>query len=249
MVKISVVIPAFNANATIANAVLSVYNQSYPAWELIVVDDGGNEDILLPDHTGQLHAHIIRHERNKGVSAARNTGWEHASGSFVAFLDSDDCWHPRKLEYLAQWIQGNPDAVLIGHAFDTNKATLLQQDVKPLPLVRSGIFRFLWRNRFQGSSITVRKDAPLRFDESMRFSEDFDLALQVAIHKYPVYYSASQLTVLGRPQLSKGGLSGNRMSMRMGELKAYRKLAKFGWFWAFFTPFLLLFSLLKHLLR
>ena len=94
---ISVIIPAFNAATTIQRTIGTVLQQSFTAWELIVIDDGST------DRTAEL-VREIRDDRirlysivNAGVAAARNFGIEHASGSFIAFLDADDWWMTEKL--------------------------------------------------------------------------------------------------------------------------------------------------------
>jgi len=96
---ISVVIPSFNRPKRTRAAVQSVCNQTAPPNEIIVVDDG-SEPPLHQDDLGPVNAavRIIRHERNRGAAAARQTGVDAAQGDYVAFLDSDDIWLPEKLE-------------------------------------------------------------------------------------------------------------------------------------------------------
>lgn len=93
---ISVVIPAFNAERFLADAIDSVRNQSYAHTEIIVVDDGST------DRTFQIASQIpgVRafQQPNGGIGAARNTGIQHGKGELLAFLDSDDLWVPDKLE-------------------------------------------------------------------------------------------------------------------------------------------------------
>jgi glycosyltransferase involved in cell wall biosynthesis len=96
---VTVVIPAYNRAATVGRAIESVLNQTHQDFEIVVVDDGST------DTTASVVAAItdpritlIRHERNLGGGAARNTGYRAGSAPFVAFLDSDDEWLPTKLE-------------------------------------------------------------------------------------------------------------------------------------------------------
>lgn len=94
---VSVVIPMFNSENTIRLTLESVINQTYPHFEVILVDDGSTDkSISLVSHF-KSQVRIIRQE-NMGVSGARNTGWKASQGSLIAFIDSDDLWLPNKLE-------------------------------------------------------------------------------------------------------------------------------------------------------
>lgn len=101
MADISVVIPAYNAEETIARAVRSALDQTLRPREVIVVDDGSLDATVRAVPTGHPRVRLIEHESNKGGSAARNTGWRAASGGWIAFLDADDVWRPEKLEMQA----------------------------------------------------------------------------------------------------------------------------------------------------
>ncbi|AWK90283.1 glycosyltransferase family 2 protein [Azospirillum thermophilum] len=95
---VSIVIPAFNRAHTLRRAIASVLAQEIADWELIVVDDGssdGSADIPLSYNDPRIR--VLRHERNRGAAAARNTGVGAARGRYIAFLDSDDEWLPGKL--------------------------------------------------------------------------------------------------------------------------------------------------------
>lgn len=97
MPKVSVVIPAFNAAAFVAEAVGSVLSQTFRDLEIIVVDDGSTDDTLARVATFSGSVRAI-HQVNSGVAAARNRGIGEAAGNYVAFLDADDTWKPEKLE-------------------------------------------------------------------------------------------------------------------------------------------------------
>lgn len=97
---VSVIIPFFNSSETLFRAIDRVFAQSCSKWEIIVVDDGSTSPMVRPDDARLNDGRIrwLRHQSNQGVSAARNTGVAAARGLFIAFLDSDDEWMPRKLE-------------------------------------------------------------------------------------------------------------------------------------------------------
>jgi len=97
--QVSVVIPVYNRAATIGRAVASVLGQSFQDFELILVDDGSTDGTADAIRSfGDPRVRLVQHERNRGAAAARNTGVAAAAGDLIAFLDSDDAWHPGKLE-------------------------------------------------------------------------------------------------------------------------------------------------------
>src|SRR5258706_6591961 len=108
MSRISVIIPTFNSAALVTAAVDSVLAQTTPPTEILVVDDGSTDDTRqrLAPYAGRLR---YLHQQSKGVAAARNLGLKQATGEFVAFLDADDIWHPRKLERQLTAMTANPD--------------------------------------------------------------------------------------------------------------------------------------------
>lgn len=99
--QVSVIMPVFNAEKTMRKSIESVLEQTHRALELVAVDDGSGDAsaaILREYSTFDSRVRIVLQEENGGVAAARNAGLREATGSYVAFLDSDDWWHCRKLE-------------------------------------------------------------------------------------------------------------------------------------------------------
>jgi len=96
---VSVVIPAYNRAHSIGQAIQTVLNQTYQDLEIIVVDDGSSDNTEgVVRGLKDIRIRYIRHEKNKGATAARNTGIKAAKGEYIAFQDSDDEWLPQKLE-------------------------------------------------------------------------------------------------------------------------------------------------------
>ncbi len=115
--KVSVIIPSYNRIDYIGEAIDSVLNQTYPASELIVVDDGSTDGSyeylqgLAQDGKIQLLSHPGR--ANKGQSAALNLGLEQAQGDFIAILDSDDVFELNKLELQVNYFRAHPDVGIV----------------------------------------------------------------------------------------------------------------------------------------
>jgi glycosyltransferase involved in cell wall biosynthesis len=191
-VRFSVVIPAYNASATIAQTIRSVFLQSEQDFEIIVVDDGSTDDTA--EQVRSLHDRrlAVITQQNGGSSAARNRGVAAASGSYVCILDADDLWLPEYLKVMGAALDADPDA-----AFAYTDAWLLDDKTKrirrtsamyyerppslPLPDVQTLFLRVLERN-FIPSFITYRRsvfDAVGGFDESLRVVQDWEHTLRV----------------------------------------------------------------------
>lgn len=120
-VKVSVVIPSYNREKTIQACLLSVINQSYPPFEIIVVDDGSTDNTILKiKELGDQRIRILK-QQHKGAQAARNYGIRGARGDYIAFLDSDDEWLPDKLKIQVQYLEGRQDIVVYCDCYEVNR--------------------------------------------------------------------------------------------------------------------------------
>lgn len=241
--KISVVIPAYNAAGSIQAAIQSCIQQSLPAHEIIVVDDASTDRTLhLAKQFKQITA--ISLPQNSGPSSARNKGWDIATGDIIAFLDSDDTWLPDKLEKIHQVFSEHEEILYLGHPYTVNKAETAGDNATSTLSYTSIVLR----NPFQPSCISVRKTLKEHFDETYRYCEDHELSIRVA-NKHTCYWIDLPLTLLGRPQLSAGGASGNIWKMRKGEMKLYGSIYKHNPVYIVFVPFLWVYSLGKMCYR
>ena len=108
---VSVIIPTYNRGWVVKEAIDSVLDQDFSDYELIVVDDGSNDNTReILEAYGK--AITVLQQSNRGVSAARNRGIAEAAGRLIAFLDSDDLWLPRKLTAQVKFFEENADAVI-----------------------------------------------------------------------------------------------------------------------------------------
>jgi glycosyltransferase involved in cell wall biosynthesis len=198
MPSISVVIPAYNRADTIGLAVGSVLRQTVGDLEVIVVDDASTDGTAAAlGAIGDRRLRVIRHERNAGGSAARNTGIRAAAGDWIAFQDSDDEWLPLKIErQLAALARFGEEAVgvycgmiILGRPED---AGLDPSAVAywPNPRLRPASFEgWLYRALLQSGSLIStqtfmgRRPALLEiggFDESLRALQDWDCFLRLS---------------------------------------------------------------------
>ena len=192
---VSVIIPTFNRGYCLEESIRSVLQQSFADFELIVVDDGST------DNTSELVARfpavkLIRLEKNRGVSFARNRGMVEAQGDCIAFLDSDDLWEKDKLASQVKWIERGFHAVYTDEIWIRNRVR-----VNPMNKHRkySGdIFRYCLPLCIVSPSSVLLRAKMLSevggFDESMQVCEDYDLWLRIA-KRYPFYFIAEKLIV------------------------------------------------------
>ena len=105
---VSIIMPSYQSGLYIADAINSVMRQTYPHWELLITDDASSDNSvqIINAFTSQdERIRLFQLEQNSGVATARNHSIQQAKGRYIAFLDSDDCWHPAKLEKQLAFMQ------------------------------------------------------------------------------------------------------------------------------------------------
>lgn len=107
---ISIITPSLNSERYIGEAIQSVINQSYPYWELLIVDGGSSDktiDIIEKFSMSDSRIKLIHNKNDNGTSQARSEGIKKANGEFIAFIDSDDIWHNEKLKIQIEFLKKN----------------------------------------------------------------------------------------------------------------------------------------------
>jgi glycosyltransferase involved in cell wall biosynthesis len=186
---ISVVIPTYNYGHFVTGAVESALAQTYPDREVIVVDDGSTDDTRdrLAPFEGRIR---YIHQENRGLSAARNTGIRAARGALIAFLDSDDLWHPEKLAVQARYLAEHPKvALLASDHLDMHTSEIGEVDWPPVDgahAIQARAISFeqlVIGSRFGACGVVARKwcfDEVGFFDETLRSAEDVDMWIRIA---------------------------------------------------------------------
>lgn len=183
--EVSVVMPVWNRADDIGRAIRSVLAQTFPAWELLIVDDGSTDALpaALAPFRGDPRIRAFRQE-HAGVSAARNLALRHARGVLVAYLDSDNYWYPRMLAAAAQAFRGDPelDVGYAGIAYEWpdgridfalpafDRPWLLKHNIVDLNVL---VHRRRLYERLGG------------FDEDLQRAVDWDLLLRYTAHRPP----------------------------------------------------------------
>src|SRR5690606_29093225 len=114
----SVVIPLYNKASNISKTILTVLNQNFSKFEIIIVNDGSTDNSLDIVKTFSDERIVVIDQKNGGVSKARNTGIEHAKNDWIAFLDADDLWKPNHLETIYEMIIRFPNYDVYSTSFE-----------------------------------------------------------------------------------------------------------------------------------
>lgn len=190
MPQVSVVIPAYNAMAYLPETLQSVLAQTFPDFEVLIVNDGSSDGIeewfaTVQDQRVQLISQV-----NQGLSGARNTGIKHAQANYIAFLDADDLWEATKLEKQVHCLNANPEAGLVY----TWTAYINEAGISTGRIFASEAEGDVWKTLILhnivecGSVAMVRRECFATvgmFDRNLRsYVEDWDMWLRIAT-RYP----------------------------------------------------------------
>ncbi|MEO5898231.1 MAG: glycosyltransferase [Vicinamibacterales bacterium] len=199
MPHVSVVIPVFNSSSVIAAALRSVFEQTYEDFEVIVVDDGSEDEAALCGELGKWGDRIVYvRQTNSGPASARNTGIAKATGRLIAFLDADDEWLSTKLQQQVAYFERYPATGLL-HTGVIGESALCRDLGGP----SRPAFCDLYHTRFFVNTLTVMIRAEVlqevgSFDERREIHiEDWDLWLRIAA-KHPFGYLPEALAVYHR---------------------------------------------------
>ncbi|MDP8980856.1 MAG: glycosyltransferase family 2 protein [Acidobacteriota bacterium] len=231
MPTVTVIMPAYRVTAYIADALDSVFRQTYTDYEVIVINDccpdTANLERVLAPYLARIR--YLKQDQNTGPAGARNTGLHAATTPYVALLDADDLWEPKYLETHIGMLQADPsldvvygNARLFGNTADVGR---LSMDLLP----SSGEVNFASLITLQCNvniSSTARREALLKaggFDPSQRRCEDFDLWLRLAKAGGKFAYHRQ---VLMHYRKHDASLSSNIEAAWLGILDLYEKVKR-----------------------
>lgn len=189
MINITIIVPAHNAELYISQTLRSVVRQTYPGWNLVVVDDGSTDKTAMLARSVVPQATVLNGAKG-GVSKARNTGLLYSDTEYVLFLDADDVLEPDALEQLRSGFDTCADAVASFGSF-----VKMLPDGSPYPgqtdpgfarYPTGDVLRPMLKQNFlaNGGHVLVRAEAARRiggFDPSLRLSEDWEFWCRLAL--------------------------------------------------------------------
>lgn len=249
--KISVVIPAYNAEKSLFRALESVISQTLKPFEIIVVNDGSK------DSTEKIANEFIQKNSdfniklisklNGGVSSARNAGLKNAVGDYIALLDSDDEWFLDKLEKQIQVFNNNSSISFVGglifEPLNGKKGELIEIDLSKL----------IFKNYFQPSTVIFKREIIETiglFDETQNYAEEGNYFMRIA-SEYKCCLMNEQIVLYdqGKKGFGQSGLSANLKEMEKGELKNLKFAYNKGYISFLKYGIAVVFSILKYFRR
>lgn len=220
----SVIIPLYNKENYIENALKSILNQTFTDYEIIIVNDCSTDNSIakIESYLSEKIT-LIHHEKNKGLSATRNTGVKNAKADYITYLDADDLWKPTFLTTIYRLITNFPEAKIFGTNYEEvyghkilkpfNNSDTLANDFE-------GIIDFFKINIKQGiynhGSVCFHKAVFEKvgyYDETINFSEDIDFNIRANSH-FKLAYSNSvkmQYTMQSENQITTSKISGKTL--------------------------------------
>ncbi len=188
--EISVIIPNYNRSEILNKAVDSVLHQTYRKFELIVVDDGSSVNIdFIKDKIIDAGHQFIKHDKNRGVAATRNSGIKKSKNEWIALLDSDDSWHPLKLGKQVEFLTQNREIKFFQCRENWYRNGKLQnQGKQPTMPNGDGFFESIKNCCISSSTVMFKRnlfDEFGGFNASMKVCEDYDLWIKIS-SKYSV---------------------------------------------------------------
>lgn len=241
---VSVLIPVYNSGEVAYRAVASVARQTLRPREVILIDDASpkKEETrewltkIETDFGDGLSIIVLYQEKNGGPGEARNAGWDIAKGKYIAFLDSDDIWHPKKLEIQYAFMEAHPDLGFSCHHMKPIQEKEIENfseeavSVKMAKVIPINPVRYLFKHYPKGgtpSVIIIRRREDIRFQPGKRYFEDA-LLWWTYCFRYGGALLDINMAASFKDFYGASGLSGNLWKMEKGELESFGILREEG---------------------
>ena len=224
---VSIVMPAYNASAFIAESIQSVQKQTFNSWELLVIDDSSTDntlriikDFAQRDHRIRVHSLPV----NQGAGFARNIGIKASKGDYISFLDADDLWKPHKLQTQLNFMKKH------GVAVSYSSYELMEENGKSLnqkvQALKELSYSKLLRANYVGNLTGMYCSGEIGkiYSPPIRKRQDWGLWLK-AVEKAGIAKGITE--PLAKYRVRKGSISGNKWKMLQYNYKVYRKVLNY----------------------
>lgn len=258
---VSVILPCYKASDTVSIALKSAAFQTRPPAEILIMDDGS------PDNSRAVIENMIKEieeqtpsrirffpfEQNRGVYPVRNDGLREATQPYLAFLDSDDYWHPQKLEIQYGFFERDPDLALSCHGVKYRNGGPETLDFfsdnheHSTKILKNA--NVLYRNVMVTISIMIKKPESLLFDESKPRGSDMLFWLEIVLRGGKAMWIRDYMSFTAKPLYGASGLSGNIWKAEMAQQDNLKKLWQRGYISLTYSLLLRAFSFAKMIRR
>jgi len=236
---VSVIMPLYNAQAYLADAIESVLSQTFHVWELLIVDDASTDDSLMiaKAYAGNdTRIRVIEQKENGGAAVARNRGIEEARGRYIAFLDCDDMWMPQKLEKQVAFMQQHDIALSYTGYYSISEEE--GKIIKEIGVPSRTDYHELLKQNTIGCLTAMYDSRELGkvFMPDLRKRQDYALWLKI-LKQIPCAMGIEE--PLAYYRIRKNSLSANKIRSSLYNWKMYREVEKlplykaiyyFGWY-------------------
>jgi len=243
---VSIITPLYNGENYIKDTIESVISQSFENWEIIIIDDCSSDQgpEIVEKYAGKdSRIKLIKLQKNSGGAVARNLGIKEAKGKYIAFLDSDDLWHPQKLEKQVEFMEGNKyDFTYTWYEKIDEEGNLLNEVVRSKDKVN---YTELLKSNQIGCLTAIYDQEKLEkiYMPLIRKRQDYALWLQT-LKKTKYGYCLNEN--LAQYRVVDGSVSSNKMNLIKFNWQLFREVEKMGilrssyyLFWNIFTKIFL----------
>jgi glycosyltransferase involved in cell wall biosynthesis len=245
---VSIITPLYNAEKFIHETIHSILKQTYSNWEHIVVDDASNDaSVMIANRSINEDSRfkLIQLEQNRGAAYCRNYATEQAKGEYIAFLDSDDLWHPQKLEQQIQIMEdGQHSVTFTSYLHIDQHGNALNKRIKALPVLS---YAKQHRNNYIGNLTGIYRAGKIGkiFAPNIRKRQDWAVWLEaikrnegpaIGIQKDLAFYRVRQ-----------DSISSDKINLLKYNFMFYKDHLRYSWLKSFFclTRFLIEYFLVR----
>lgn len=253
-IPVSVVLPCFRCAETVERAISSIIQQTQSPAEVIMVDDASGDETMptIREIEAQYPEliKVLALNTNSGPANARNAGWAVATQPYIAFIDSDDSWHPDKLKIQYEFMLSHPDVALSGHQCvhirNGDKTPSIPEDFQVTTINARSL---LVKNAFSTPTAMLKSNIDFRFKDGKRCAEDLFLWQQISFGGLKVVRLECPLAYVHKAKYGDSGLSAQLWKMQRGELDNFSAIYRAGHIDIFLYIAATLFSVLKFFKR
>ncbi|WP_100610463.1 glycosyltransferase family 2 protein [Confluentibacter lentus] len=221
---VSIITPMFNSEAYISETINSIINQTYPNWELLLIDDCSTDNtFIIVQKLISKHPNIklIKNSTNLGAAITRNKGIEAAKGAYIAFLDGDDVWKPKKLETQLAFMNSNDcDVCFSSYDLMNEDGTFLNTQVQALKTLP---YKKLLKSNYVGNLTGIYNVEVLGKILSPNLQKRQDWLLWLAVIKKSGKPALGMEESLAYYRVRKDSMSSNKINLLKHNYWVYKK--------------------------